>query len=716
VRAKRNELIGRQSTHHEPVLYVSQLSIRIGVDIGGTFTDFCSYDVGTGAITPYKVPSTLHAPAEAVGDGLRALKALGLDPASVEYFVHGATIAINTVLQRNGARVALLVTDGFRDLLEIQRLRLAHPFDFNSTRPLPLVPRADVIELDERILTNGNIDRPLDELRARELISRSVADGIEAYAVCLVNSYRNPIHERRVGALVRELAPRSAVTLSVDVWPQIREYERAVATVMNAYTQPAVSSYLERLGGILAELGCPARPYMTKSNGGVMTTDRARVATAEMLLSGPASGVTGAAFVAREAGFSELITLDLGGTSADIAIVTSGTPLSSQEEHIGDFPIIIPTIAVSSIGAGGGSVARVDEAGVLKVGPQSAGADPGPACYGRGGTGPTLTDAFVVAGLVDPDRFLGGRIQLNPALARDAMGALGAKLGLDAIGAARAVIRVATAAMYSEFSSLMSKRGIDPRDFALVAFGGAGALVACALAREFRIPKVLVPLSPGTLCALGALAADVTNDHIHTVNERLDAVVPESLLRSFADMRAQAEDWLRTEGPSLRESLFLTSVDTRYEGQAYEIEVPLDLERFLREGTPEIADLHHSMHERIYAHADRASAIEVVNLRLRVIGRMPKPTSARLERAESAPMRCGVRAVYDEGGLERADVYARKDLRGGHRFGGPAIVDQDDTTVFVPSGMTVEVDEFGNLIVSVRPELLSKGPSGERRE
>lgn len=692
------------------------MSIRIGVDIGGTFTDFCSYNVQTGAITPYKVPSTRQAPADAVGDGLRALRALGHEPATVEYFVHGATIAINTVLQRNGARVALLVTDGFRDLLEIQRLRLTHPFDFNSTRPLPLVPRADVIEIDERILTDGAIDRPLDEPGARERILRAAADGVEAYAVCLVNSYRNPVHERRVGALLRELAPRSAITLSVDVWPQIREYERAVATVMNAYTQPAVSSYLERLSGILREIGCPARPYITKSNGGVMTTDRARVATAEMLLSGPASGVTGAAFVAREAGFSELITLDLGGTSADIAIVTNGTPISSQEEHIGDFPIIIPTIAVSSIGAGGGSIARVDEAGVLKVGPQSAGADPGPACYGRGGTGATLTDAFVVAGLVDPQRFLGGRIRLDPALARDAMAALGERLELDAIATARAVIRVATAAMYSEFSSLMSKRGIDPRDFALVAFGGAGALVACALAREFRIPKVLVPLSPGTLCALGALAADVTNDHIHTVNERLDAVVPESLLRSLAEMRAHAEEWLRTEGPSLDQSVFLTSVDTRYEGQAYEIEVPLELERFALEGTKAIADLHHAVHERIYAHADRASAIELVNLRLRVIGRMPKPASPQLERADSAPTPVGARTVYVEEGIERADVYARADLRNGHYFAGPAIIDQDDTTVFVPGGMGVEVDRVGNLIVSVAPEPSDGERSGWARE
>lgn len=669
------------------------------MDIGGTFTDFCSYEVASGAITAYKVPSTRDAPARAVGDGLRALQALGHEPAAVEYFVHGATIAINTVLQRNGARVALMVTEGFRDLLEIQRLRLKHPFDFNSTRPTPLVTRADVLALDERVLTDGTVDRPLDESAARQVIAGAVSSGVEAFAVCLVNSYRNPLHERRVGALIREIAPGRSVSLSVDVWPQMREYERAVATVMNAYTQPAVSAYLEELRAILAELGCPARPYMTKSNGGVMTTDRARVATAEMLLSGPASGVTGAAFVAREAGFTELITLDLGGTSADIAIISGGTPLSSQEEHIGDFPVIIPTVAVSSIGAGGGSIARVDESGVLKVGPQSAGADPGPACYARGGTAPTLTDAFVVAGLVSPEHILGGRIRLDRDLAARALAALGARLGLSEVAAARAVIRVATAAMYSEFSSLISKRGIDPRDYALVAFGGAGSLVACALAREFRIPTVLVPLSPGTLCALGALAADVTNDHIHTINRRLNSVDAAEILNGFGAMRSQAEEWLRNEGPSLQESAFLTSIDTRYEGQAYEIEVPLDLEVFARQGVPILADAHHDAHERIYAHADRSSAIEIVNLRLRVVGRMPKPSSRPLARATSEARPRTRREVHLEKRAEFVDVYSRPDLLGGHSFRGPAIVDQDDTTVYVPAGMTADVDALGNLVV-----------------
>ena len=628
-----------------------------------------------------------------------------METASNEYFVHGATIALNTILQRNGSRVALFVTDGFRDILEIQRLRLKHPFDFNSTRPSPLVPRSAVFEVDERILSDGTVDRPLDEEGARAAIARACADGAEAFAVCLINSFRFPHHERRLGELLAEMAPDRATSLSIDVWPQIREYERAVATVMTAYTRSSVSDYLGRLRAVLEEEGARVRPYITKSNGGVMTIERAATAPAEMLLSGPASGVTGATFVAGQAGFSDLITLDIGGTSADIAIVAGGTAISSQEEHIGDFPLIIPTVAVSSIGAGGGSIARVDAAGVLKVGPDSAGADPGPACYGRGGTAPTITDAFVVAGLLDPDHFLGGRLRLDAELARRAVASIANRIGTDDGGAARAIITVATAAMYSEFSSLISKRGIDPRDFCLVAFGGAGPLVACTLAREFRIPTVLVPVSPGTLCALGALAADVTNDHIRSLNRRLDAVDPMEIASAFADMRREAEDWLRTEGPRTDASEFLLTADTRYEGQAYEIQIPVDESALRTSGAADIAAAHHRIHERVYAHADERSPIEVVNLRLRVIGRMPKPVPARRPAASGAPRSVGRRNVHVEGVPRPAAVYMRSALGTGHTFDGQAIVEQDDTTVFVPAAMRARVDDLGNLVISTAGRL-----------
>ena len=478
-----------------------------------------------------------------------------LDPASIDYLVHGTTIAINTVIQRNGAALGLLATAGFGDVLEIQRLRLASPVNFTATRPAPLIPRYRVGEVTERILADGTVDTALDrEELVREATRLVEKEGAEALVVAFINAYRAPAHEAEARKVLAERFPGLPVTCSHEVWPQIREYERTMVAVLSAYVRPRVERYLEHLERELARTGVRVPLYITKSNGGVTTARDARQATAETMLSGPASGVIGAASVCIPAGYRNLITFDMGGTSADIALVRDGQPVYSTDETVGDFPIVMPVVGVSSIGAGGGSIAWLDSVGVLKVGPRSAGADPGPACYGRGGSEPTLSDAFLACGFLNPDNFVGGRLRLHPERAAAALRPLGEALGLDADLTAEAVVEVATANMYAAFSNVLARHGLDPRDFCLVAFGGAGPVEACFLAEEFHIPRVVVPPSPGTLCAQGAMTADVKSDYVRTLHRRLSATTGKLLAAECAELSARARRWLAEEAPAVSAS------------------------------------------------------------------------------------------------------------------------------------------------------------------
>ncbi len=675
------------------------MAFEIGIDIGGTFTDFVVADRATGTTRSLKTPTVPAAPEAGIVNGLRELASAGLRPGDVAYFVHGTTIATNTLIQRSGARLALLVTEGFRDVLELARIRLSDPFDFNSGRATPLIPRDRVLPVRERVRADGSVEVPLDVDSVRAAVRRATAAGVEGIAVCLLNSYRNAAHEAAVKRLVSELAGELHVSCSSEVWPEIREYERALVTVVNAFVRPGVARYLGRLTAALRDEGLVTRPYVTKSNGGVMGVDSAVGAAVEMLLSGPASGVTGAAAVARQAGVGRIVTFDMGGTSADVAIVTEGEPEYSRDSHVGDFPVVIPVIGVSSVGAGGGSVAWCDRSGVLRVGPRSAGADPGPACYDRGGDEPTVTDAFVVTGLLDPDAFAGGRLRLNRGRAEAAMARLGSRLGLGVEGTAEAVIDVAKAAMFVEFSSLLTRKGVDPREFTLVAFGGAGPLVACALAEEFHVAQVLVPPEPGTLCALGALMADVRNDYIRSVHAKLADVGVAALRDEFGALRRQAEAWLAGEPLALEEWRVDLAADMRYVGQAYEIQVaviPADLEGAAVDG---LAARFHAQHRRMYGHADPDSECEIVNLRARLVGHRRRLALEPIAPGAGQPRLVRRQAVRSGACAFDAAVYRRADLGAGHRFAGPALVEQADTTVFVPAGFQAAVDTWGNMLV-----------------
>ena len=676
----------------------------LGIDIGGTFTDFALFDTQTGELVGLKVPSTPHEFAEAVRTGLtRLADEHAIDLREIGAVVHGTTIAVNTLIQRTGARLGLLVTEGFRDVLELQRLRMPNPFDLHGARTPPLIPRARVAEVRERLRADGTVDTPLDEASVRDAAVRLARTGqpVEGLVISLLHSYRRPVHEQQARKIAEATAPGLPVTASSDVWPQAREYERTALAVVDAYVQPKVRRYLEGFEQALAARGAPATPYVTKSNGGIMPVAAARTQTAATLLSGPASGVIGAAYVAGHAGLPNVITLDVGGTSADMAVVENGRPRVSTSEHIGGVPVMMPVVGVSAIGAGGGSVAWVDDVGLPKVGPQSTGAEPGPACYGRGGKDATLTDAFLVSGFLDPERFLGGRMRLDRSLAEAAITSFAGRLGMSPDEAAESIVRVAVSNMYAEFTKILSRAAVDPRDFALVAFGGAGPVVGALVAREVGIPTVFVPRAPGTLCALGALSADIVNDAVRTVHTRVEAELREAaaLRRQYESLRGELAEWLRHFGAGAGSATLRYAADMRYVGQSYEIDVPIELGWMASGGaTPLLAAFHHA-HERAFGHADREAPAEIVNLRVQLRAERPRVPIAEIPAAPSAPVARATRRIWLDGRPTEARVFDRAALGRSARLQGPAVVEQPDTTVLVPGDHVGEVDRFGNLLL-----------------
>jgi N-methylhydantoinase A len=674
---------------------------RLGIDIGGTFTDFALLDEATGAVTGFKAPTVPADPARGVLDGLRALLAeRGIDPGAIGYLAHGTTIAVNTIIERSGARLGLLVTRGFGDVLELQRLRLASPVNFLATRPAPLVPRERVGEVTERLLADGAADTPLDEAEllaeARRLIEGQGAEGL---VIAFLHAYRDGRHERAARDALARAWPDVPVVCSHEVWPQIREYERTLVAVTTAYVRPRVVGYLDRLGRELRQAGVGAGLHVARSNGGVTTAAAARQAPAAILLSGPAAGVVGAAHVCGLAGYRDLIALDMGGTSADIALVRDGRPGYSTDETVGGLPVVLPAVGVSSIGAGGGSVAWVDGAGVLKVGPRSAGADPGPACYGRGGREPTVADAFLAGGLLGPDRFAGGRIRLDRGRALAALGPLAGSLGVSVDRAAEAVVEVAVAGMYAALSDVLARHAVDPRDMSLVAFGGAGPLVGCLLAGEFHVPRVLVPPAPGTLCALGALVADVRRDDVLTVHRRLDRLPAGDLRAACRELEARARRWLAGDAPPGAAVALAFAAELRYLGQAFQVEVPLDPAALPDGDLAPLAEAFHARHRALYAHADPAAPVELIDLRLTATAATPKPPLAAPAPAGGPARPAGRRPVRYDRTAREAAVYRREDLGPGQRLDGPAVVEQDDTTTLVPGGWRAEVDPLGLLVI-----------------
>jgi N-methylhydantoinase A len=662
---------------------------RIGADVGGTFTDLVVFDQESGELRVSKVPSIPADPAEAVVEGVRRL---GAD--DVVFFSHGTTIALNTLIQRSGARVGLLITRGFRDVLRLRRLRLVGAPGFFVSQPPPLVPPRDVREISERLLASGTELRPLDRDEVLAAAEGLVGSGCETLAVSFLHSYRNPEHERHAGAWISERFPALHVTLSSDVWPQHREYERTELAVVDAHIAPVMAQYFSHLVESLRALGVTSSLFSTKSSGGIVSAARAAERPVETLVSGPASGVVAAAALGRLAQEDELVAFDMGGTSADIGIVQAGEVQTTTESFVGDVPVIMPSVDVSSVGAGGGSIARLDEAGVLKVGPQSAGADPGPACYGRGAEEPTVTDSYVTLGIVAPDRFLGGEFPLDARAARAACARLGKGLGLDPNDTAEAILQVATSNMYARLLPLMAQRGANASDFALLAYGGAGPTHAFYLAREAGFGRVIVPPTPGAFSGLGCLLGDLRADFVRTIYARLDPSGEASLVAAFEELGTEAIGWAREERvPDARLSY---AADMRYAGQSYEIpvELPPPGDGFRRR----VEDAFSEAYERVYGHSDRGAPVELVNARARVIGEPQKPRTRPPPATGRAPEPFESRHIRWDGGTHVAAIYERARLPQDARIEGCAIVVQYDTTTFIPPGYRAEVDEFGNLV------------------
>jgi len=661
---------------------------RIGVDVGGTFTDFVLAHPGQGVST-FKEPSTPEDPSIAVERGVAALlKDNDVAAEEVDVVIHGTTLGLNAVLQRKGAPSVLVVSTGNRDVLELARCRMPSPYNFLLPRDEPLLSRDRVIEINARCDATGKVmlSPDADELdRVAEAIRST---GASAAAIMLLNAYLNGSLEDDVAQALAERLPAVHFTPSTRVWPEIREYERAMLAVMNAYVHPMLDKYYQRLEQRLRGLGLNADLYITGSNGGTLSVEAARARPVDTLLSGPASGVVAACRLSNALGKKALVSIDMGGTSCDMALAEGQHPRLTTRAHIGDFPIIAPVVDVSAIGAGGGSIVWVDSHGILKVGPASAGADPGPVCYRRGGTEPTITDCFLVAGLVHADAFLGGRMQLDLDAATRALATIGPKLGFTTADAAArsadAAIRVATAMMSTELYKELAQRGVDPRGLNLVAFGGAGPTQAALLAEEARLESILVPLSPGTFCAYGAIQSDVRRDYVRSLRMSLRGGLNTvaSINAALAGMESEALAWIATQGRQLDDAVIERSADMRYDGQAYDLRVALP-DDLGREDATSMAQRFHDEHAAIYGFPDHDSEVEVMTVRVSVTRAMPAVVAPVLPEAQGALAAKGQRGVRLRDRELTADVYHRSELRPGHTIVGPAVIEQADTTIWV---------------------------------
>lgn len=669
---------------------------RVGVDVGGTFTDVALVEESTGRQAIRKVPTDMENPVQGVLSCVReALEAAHLGPEDVSYFGAGTTLALNTVIQRSGVKTGLLVTQGYRDVLEIRRIRLPDAPSYDAKRPIPLVRRALVREVPERMLADGTVLRPLDDGAAEAAAAELLELGAEAIALCFLHSYANPAHERAARDEIAARWPDLFLCISSETWPQQREYERTLVTVMNAFTGPTMQRYYRRLEEGLRQMGIHCPILVTQSNGGTMPAADAASTPVRTMLSGPASGVMASVKEAQAAGMTHFFTLDMGGTSADMAVV-DGSPRFSTESAIGDYPLFMPAVAISTLGAGGGSVAWVDAQGFLKVGPRSAGAMPGPVCYGLGGTEPAVTDAYLHAGIIGADDLLGGDMKLSPELAARALEDLGKKIGLDSHETAEAILRIATANMYAEFLPMIARYGIDQREFVLVPYGGAGPTHAFFLAEEVGLTRLLIPRPPGAMCALGAALTDLQMDFVRSIRSMLSDAG--GLDEVFKELEEEAVDWLSTQDIPAASAEFERSCDMRFHGQSFDLTVSLS------DGESPDASFRRS-YEQVYGYQDPECPIEVLQLRL--LARVPNPRpNVEADGASprgGTPVPAGEREIYYRGGTIRVPVYRRSELPREVRLPGPAVVTQYDTTIFITPPFEFWTDFRGNIRAEVKP-------------
>ena len=688
---------------------------RLGVDVGGTHTDLVLLDTATGELMVEKVASTPANPALGVLDGVERFIARGIAPAEIGFFAHGTTITTNALLEMRGAKVGLLITKGYRAVQEIQtQARDGNLFDYFYAKPVPIAPQSLTREIPERSDYAGNVIVPLDQDAVRQAARELKAAGVESIAVCFLFSFMNPRHEEATRAIIAQEWPGVHVSLSSEVLPRIREWPRLSTTLLNAYLEPVMVRYVGHLSEGLDRAGVrtPQR-FLMQSNGGVMPFSAAIAGgrTVHTLFSGPAAGAQASAHLARDEAMRGLVTLDMGGTSADIAFIEGGAPLEVTEGVIARRQVDVPALDMTTISAGGGSIAAVDGGGFLNVGPQSAGADPGPACYGRGGTHPTVTDADLVCGYLNPDYFLGGAQRLDLAAARAALQThVADPLKMDVLAAAAGIQRIVDMRMADEVRVFAAKRGVDLSAFTLLPFGGAGAVHAAAVAAELGMRRILVPPRPGAFSALGLLCTDVVHDYIRSELRPLAEVAADHAEDIFRQLEAKAGAELRAEGMKPADAGFARELDLRYTGQGYELRTPLDglfADRLTAASLAAAREKFDQRHAQIHGHAARERPVEVVSYRLRVRVAVPKfepreeppPTSPRAV-AEAVK---GRRDIAIDGKTTAATIYERDRLDIGAAVAGPAVVEQFDATTVIPPGWRAKVDGFRNLVLEREP-------------
>ncbi len=677
---------------------------RIGVDSGGTFCDICLFDEESGQVAVWKVSSTPDDPSRGISQGVQeGTSNVGAAPSAVGYFGHGTTVGTNALIQHRGVPTGLITTDGFRDLLEIGRQKRPELYDMQADKPDVLVARDCRIEVAERIRHDGSVAVPLDEPALRDAARRLKAAGVQAVAIGFLYSFVAPEHEAIARRIVAEEFPEAFISASHEVAPEFREFERVSTVVVNAYLGPVMQGYIRRLADRLNELGITTTPHLTQSNGGVIGFDQAARLPVRTVLSGPSTGVVAAQEIGRMVGIGDLITFDMGGTSTDVALLKDGQCRLTGEAIVHGYPIKAPMLDIHTVGAGGGSIAYVDSGGLLKVGPRSAGAFPGPVCYDKGNTEPATTDANVVLQTLNPTHLLGGRMAVRQDLAKEAIGHLADQLGLGLMETAQGIISVVTANMARAIRVISVQRGHDPRDYTLVAFGGAGPLHAARLARELEIRRILVPRNPGILCAMGLLLTDLRADFAATRLTLLEDAAAPTVEEAFADLLARAEAWFEEEHIPADRRATLRTVDMRYAGQNYELAVELPPGPVTPESLKALAQGFAEAHRRQYGFVDSEGTVQLVTFRLEATGLVSKANFTPQPDAgpDASHARIGEREVWipESGGWVTCPIYDREALRAGNRFAGPAIVEQMDATTVLLPGMTARVEPYLNLIL-----------------
>lgn len=677
-------------------------SLRLGVDVGGTFTDVAVLDEGADRVGFDKVSTTPAAPAEGV---LHGFEKAGVSSDEVAFFVHGTTLALNALLTRSGAEIALITTRGFRDVYDLGRTDREVMYDLTYRKPKGFVSRDRVFEVPERIGFDGRELTPFDRDEAREVAQQIIASGVAAVAVCFIHSYADPSHELEMERVLRELDDEVEITLSHRLLREYREYERTSTTVIDAYIKPVVRRYVRKLRAALDPAGFSGRFLITRSGGGAMTAETAVEQPAHLVLSGPASGVIGATAVGEALDEPSLVTIDMGGTSLDVSLIVSGQPATVKQDVFEGQPIALPSLHIHTIGAGGGSIAWIDDAGHLQVGPHSAGAVPGPACYGRGGDEATVTDAALLVGHLGETTALGGELTLARPEAERVLERLGRELGFDAMGAADGILRITTTKVAGAVREITVDRGYDPSAFSLFAYGGGGGLVAASVARDVGIPKVIVPPGPGAFSAFGMLFTDVIHDFAQTWVIELASVDPARLTENFHELERRGYAALERDGFGPDAAVLQRTCELRFAGQEHTVEAPVAQGDLTAEDVSSLAKTFGDLHEQLYGHR-MDDPVELVTLRLRAVGvvnrpQIPRVSEAGADTADAA--RVGHRLVHTHPGEPpiRYGVYRREKLGRGSTIAGPAVVEEHTATTVLNTGDLLEVGEHGEILITI---------------